>query len=204
MLLKTLLKRLLPLLLLAVLTAGQAMFNGTCPQRQAMANFQLSMLDGQWYEQFSYPGVTLNTTCTKMRFSPEGVDGLKLFIEFVVIANGTRITDKGKIRLGKNQTVAEFTITEPALSPSGTPITIKFLHIDNSSCFLWTCCDVKVTSQLTVNLQIVYVMTRDKSPSAAIMNSNYKMARKLDVNMEKLTKCSDLTEFEENGQVRVF
>ena len=197
MLLKTLLKRLLPLLLLAVLTDGQAMFYGTCPQRQAMANFQLSMLQGQWYEQLSYPDVTLNTTCTEVWYSPDGVDGLKVFSEYVLIDNGTRFTMQGRYRLGKNKSVAEFTM--PPLSPSGSPITIKFLHIDNSSCFLWTCCDVKVTSQLTVNLQIVYVMTRDKSPSAAIMNSNYKMARKLDVNMEKLMNCSDLTEFEESG-----
>ena len=197
MLLKTLLKRLLPLLLLAVLTDGQAMFYGTCPQRQAMANFQLSMLEGQWYEQLSYPDVTLNTTCTEVWYSPEGVDGLKVFSEYVLIGNGTRFTMKGKYRLGKNRSVADFTIP-------GSLITLKFLHIDNSSCFLWTCCDVKVTNQLTVNLQIVYVMTRDKSPSAAIMNSNYKMARKLDVNMEKLKKCSDLTEFEESGQVREF
>ena len=50
----SLLQTMLPLLLLAVLTNGQPVFNGTCPDVAAVANFDLKLLTRPWFVHSSF------------------------------------------------------------------------------------------------------------------------------------------------------
>ena len=182
-----LLKTLLPLLLLVVLTDGQAMFNGTCPERQAMEDFELKPLMGKWYENSAYPDADSIVRCATYTFSSDGDDRFRVLGDAVLVSSSERFTKPADFQFENSQSVAEFKVTYTN-STSNHQLRVKILYTDyNSTCFIWSCTDEMIDNR-KVNVQVLFILTRDSFPGTALENRNVKMAQKLGLNMERLVK----------------
>ena len=161
----SLLKPLLPLLLLAVLAGGQEKFRGECPAVQALQNFNQSRILGTWYEQASYKaaGFKLFIKCSRLTYSDAGNDTLRFITRYVLTTNGakTNITLEATPLVGPS--VANFSVNF-----NGIPISQRFSFIDtdyDNHAILWDCFG-EGAGETANNTQTLSVWTRNRSITA--------------------------------------
>ena len=173
------LKTLLQLMLLVVLADGLAKFDGTCPEPQAMENFELKPLMGLWYEHSAYRDVEFK--CAVCTFSLDGDDRFKMVTE--AVRDRKNVTKSNDFRFEGDQSVAKFNFTH---SDSSESWRIRILYTDyNSTCIFWSCID---GYDRTANWQILFILTRDRIASAALESSNSKRVQQLGLDTDQLVK----------------
>ena len=207
-------QKLVPKRLLSHIQLEGLAFYGTCPHRQPMENLNLTMLEGQWYEQYSYSYSPAELKCAKWKFSSKSVSEFRLLFDAVLVSSGRRVIDRLEAKLGRHQSVGEFPIMQRQ-DPStiGTVminrVSYKILYTDyNSTCFVWSCFDFRTyrTNNDILSMQFLRILTRDKAPSSltqAIMvnkipdlNLNTKND---EVQMKTDQNCADSPAVEQSG-----
>ena len=200
----SLLKTLLSLPLLAVLTDGQALFNGTCPQRQPVENISfLSTLDG-WFEYAKYLDGESSFKCiTQYFFRLNTSEERTFFINHKALpVSGTHFNlTTFSAHFLPDTTVGTYEVV-PYPNPNGTcPTEYNILHIEyNKTAFIWRCEEgVDEQTDQPVNLQYLGIWTRDQLPGREHRASIEQTAAKLHLSLYRLKKI-DQTDCEEGHQ----
>ena len=176
----SLLKTLLPLLLLTVLVSGQVKFTGRCPQPPVMTDFIRFRSDylHRWYVQAEYPIQSLpDVICKRVDYETHTEDGGFHFVEQGYI----RKPDEGDVYyflIGDlvpvfNSTEARFTkhydgtqsLAEGRLSG------YKILRAEWDFSIVWDCKDMSDGN----NVQEMFILTKEKYPGEELMEKIISM-----------------------------
>ena len=189
-----LLKTLLPLLLLAVLADGQAVFNGTCPQGQAVEKFSPKAVVNQtWYGYSTYVQSfesELSPSCISYRLL--FYEGTLYLISYLELAhNGTGFFSTWETSV-RNQTDADGLSTVTALNaPLIGPYRFEVLHTSSDLLILRMCINfVNETGTVVENGQFVDVMTKSQFPDTNLTTKISNEERRLNLDTQKLLKTN--------------
>ena len=176
----SLLKTLLPLLLLAVLTDGQATFDGKCPVLAAMINFWPEFYEGTWYVFRMYINKDLkeqDLRCITHEYTRKG-NGLE-FTQSALRSPGNikEVQTKTLVRTSSTNRLASYrTIINAKLVNNYVDYNVVATNYD-SYAIVWACVTIDWTAPFrrmfpnshytpgVVNKRTLYILTRDKIPS---------------------------------------
>ena len=188
----------LPLLLpLAVLTGGGRVFPGRCPQYQPVEDIQFPPILGKWYVFAEFIENIYTIQCHRIEFSSPRRDKFSGFsrrkfgiIDIAeVLSAGKLVYDRPRrsrrLSLAQflpNTTVGSYNATPyPNKIDPVPPATYHILHVEyNRTAIIWSCEDGEdPRTNTTVNLQFLYVLTRDPTPDQEQIDSIYHNASML-------------------------
>ena len=156
-----LLKTLLPLMLLAMLTDGQAIFGGECPSFKPMTNFTINQYGGQWF-LYAFSSLWEPTTmCDSVNYTILGPRQMNFTLNRIILMNSplNNIPLRGVATLGQNQSVASFKVTVPGprqVTSRSLILYTDYHHIAVS----WSCQEVTSFGGRLVNIQRLSILTR--------------------------------------------
>ena len=187
---------LLPLLLLAVLTDGVALFRGTCPQRQPVGNIEYNFTLGFWYEYARYLDGNSSRKCSGKFLYTEanafiGSNRTFFILEsYKPVFGGKFVFNTSLAHFLSNTTVGTFKVAPFPNPRNFSSMTYDILHDDyNETAFIWHCRELqhKLTNQ-TFNVQYLAIMTRFPFPDQQHQARINGTAAKLNVSMDRLKK----------------
>ena len=174
----SLLKTLLPLLLLTVLASGQVKFPGRCPQPPVMTDFIRSKYLHRWYVQAEYPIQSLpDVICRLVDYDTPTKDGGFDFFEQGYIRKlgkeDTFYSLSGELVPVPNSTEACFTKHYDGTPPlsKGRLSGYKILRAELNFSIEWDCKDVSNGS----NVQEMFILTKEKYPGEELMEKIISM-----------------------------
>ena len=190
----SLLKTLLPPLLLAVLTDGQVHFPGKCPDRAAVSQFDLDVFKNGWFYYKRWQSQTVkmpDISCTMVFFKREGTTSFKL-TEYLwgvarIGARGTYVPSKVQ---GKPASDARFTRLDDGENTS--PPFYNILSIQSTASYsyaiIWWCEEDGAGG----NRQGLIVLTRKKSPGKQADATIMQDMERLNLNKTYLRKVNQM------------
>ena len=156
-----LLKTMLPLMLLAMLTDGQAILGGECPSFKPMTNFTINQYGGQWFLYAFSSMLEPTTKCDSVNYTILGPRQMNFTLNRTILRNSylNNIPLRGMATLGQNQSVASFNVIVPGTRQVTSPSLILYTdyrHIAVS----WSCHEVITSMGRLVNIQRLSILTR--------------------------------------------
>ena len=168
----SLLKTLLPLLLLTVLASGQVKFPGPCPRPPVMTDFIRSKYLHRWYVQAEYPIQSLpDVICKLVDYKNHAEDGGFDFFEQGYIRKPAEgdiyYFLSGELVPVPNSTEARFTRHYDGTHPlsKGRLSGYKILRAEWDFSIVWDCKDMSDG----YNVQEMFILTTEKYPGPILM-----------------------------------
>ncbi|KAL6263698.1 hypothetical protein P5V15_003786 [Pogonomyrmex californicus] len=166
--------RIFVILIIANATLAQVPFLGTCPNLEAMPNFELERYLGKWYEVERYfAWFEFGGKCVTANYSLNENDSVKIINKQISSLTGVATSIEGVGRLIDRSDDPKLTVTFPSL-PLQFDAPYWVLDSDYKSyAVVWSCTNLGV-----LNVRNVWILTREPKPPIAVLEKAYQVIDK--------------------------
>lgn len=174
---------------------GQVVFFGECPTQAVVENFDTAQYLGKWYENRNYFAVfQLLGTCVTATYTDQGNGIIGVANRQIDITDSVAEVNGWAKLADPSKTEAKLSVAFGASNPfedDPTAVTdANYLVLDTdytSYSIVWSCQSLGI-----INTQIMWILTRDRVPSAALMDTILAKITERGLSTDKL-KVTDQT-----------